>query len=223
MKKAYQGQGWHLVALIVLLGMMTFVLKIDNILDGEFWGLSTKAWVIIGLATPILHQIYVVIIWRLELYGQAISTKFGENGFKVFGFFFLLFLAARPLSIILLAISNQETFELAWTWRWVLTAILAPPFLFLGYSIKKYFGIPRALGEDHFKPEEYRKSTLIKQGIFKYTNNGMYIYGFLGLYLPAILLASKAAMAAAIFQHLYIWVHYFVTEKPDMEEIYGDK
>ena len=107
------------------------------------------------------------------------------------------------------------------TWRWILTLVLAPPFLYLGFSIKKYFGIPRALGEDHFKPEEYRNGKMIKEGIFKYTNNGMYLYGFLGLYLPAILLASKAALAVAIFQHLYIWVHYFVTEKPDMEEIYG--
>ncbi len=221
MKKILYKQGWHLISLLILLLGMTFVLKIEHILQGEFWGLSTKTWMMIVLAIPILHQIYVVLVWRLEFYQQAISKKFGDAGFKLFGFLFILFLIGRPLTIIFLAISNQESFELLWSWRWILTIILGVPFVYLIYSLMNYFGIPRALGEDHFKPEEYRNSTLIKQGIFKFTNNGMYLYGFLGLYLPGILLASKAALAAAVFQHLYIWVHFYVTEKPDMEAIYG--
>jgi hypothetical protein len=28
-------------------------------------------------------------------------------------------------------------------------------------------------------------------------------------------------MVAAVFGHLYIWVHYFTTELPDMRRIYG--
>jgi hypothetical protein len=27
----------------------------------------------------------------------------------------------------------------------------------------------------------------------------------------------------AAFNHLYIWVHYFTVEKPDMDYIYGSK
>ena len=32
--------------------------------------------------------------------------------------------------------------------------------------------------------------------------------------------ASVAALAVALFNHLYIWVHYFATERPDMQRIY---
>ena len=35
------------------------------------------------------------------------------------------------------------------------------------------------------------------------------------------LAASKLAMIVAAFQTVYIWVHYFATEKPDMEHLYG--
>jgi len=28
-------------------------------------------------------------------------------------------------------------------------------------------------------------------------------------------------LAAALFQHAYIWVHYYCTEEPDMQLIYG--
>ena len=32
---------------------------------------------------------------------------------------------------------------------------------------------------------------------------------------------SLAALAAALFQHAYIWVHYYCTEAPDMDLIYS--
>ena len=62
----------------------------------------------------------------------------------------------------------------------------------------------------------------MKKGIFKYTDNGMYVFGLMILYLPGLLLLSKAAILAALFNHVYIWVHYYFTERPDMQEIYGD-
>ena len=61
----------------------------------------------------------------------------------------------------------------------------------------------------------------MKKGIFRYTDNGMYIYGLMILYLPGLLLLSKAAMVVALFNHIYIWVHYYCTERPDMKVIYG--
>ena len=30
-----------------------------------------------------------------------------------------------------------------------------------------------------------------------------------------------AALVVAMFSHLYIWVHYICTERPDMRLIYG--
>ena len=32
---------------------------------------------------------------------------------------------------------------------------------------------------------------------------------------------SSLALVAAAFNHLYIWVHYWSTERPDMARIYG--
>jgi hypothetical protein len=49
----------------------------------------------------------------------------------------------------------------------------------------------------------------------------MYTFGFFMMWIPPILAASKAGLLLAAFSHLYIWVHYFTTEKPDMERIYG--
>ncbi|MGH8650439.1 MAG: hypothetical protein ACREUP_14225 [Burkholderiales bacterium] len=36
------------------------------------------------------------------------------------------------------------------------------------------------------------------------------------------LAVSPAALGAALFNHLYIWVHYYSTELPDMKRIYGE-
>ena len=63
----------------------------------------------------------------------------------------------------------------------------------------------------------------ILKGIFRFTRNGMYVYGFLILWVPALWWASVAALTAALFNHLYIWVHYFATEKPDMARIYSGR
>jgi len=34
--------------------------------------------------------------------------------------------------------------------------------------------------------------------------------------------ASIAALCVALFNHMYIWVHYYSTEFPDMKRIYGE-
>jgi hypothetical protein len=49
----------------------------------------------------------------------------------------------------------------------------------------------------------------------------MYTFAFLLLWLPGCYFRSTAALCVALFSHLYIWVHYFCTEKPDMVRIYG--
>ncbi len=45
--------------------------------------------------------------------------------------------------------------------------------------------------------------------------------GLMILYLPGLLLLSQAALLLAAFNHLYIWVHYYCTEKPDMKVIFS--
>ena len=59
----------------------------------------------------------------------------------------------------------------------------------------------RAFGIDHF--DKTYNVPYVKAGIFRYTDNGMYIFGLMILYLPGLLLFSKAALVVAIFNHLY--------------------
>ena len=87
------------------------------------------------------------------------------------------------------------------------------------YSVMRFFGTDRAAGLDHFD-DSVSKLPYVKKGIYKYTNNGMYLYAFFIVYLPGLLLFSKAALLIAIYSHIYIWVHYFFTESLDMKVIY---
>jgi hypothetical protein len=44
---------------------------------------------------------------------------------------------------------------------------------------------------------------------------------FHGQFLQAFLYGPRIALVGALFQQAYIWVHYWFTEKPDMDLIYG--
>jgi len=121
--------------------------------------------------------------------------------------------------IILLAISNQGSLSINPLYTYLATALITPVVIYLFYSVIRYFTIERAFGIDHFD-KNYNKP-YVKGGIFRYTDNGMYVYGLLILYLPGLLLLSKAALIVALFNHLYVWVHYYCTELPDMKIIYG--
>lgn len=87
-------------------------------------------------------------------------------------------------------------------------------------SIKKLFGFRRAAGADHFK-SEYRTMPLVKKGIFQYTDNAMYVFGFFIFWAMSIGFNSSAALLVSGFSHISIWIHYYATEKPDMEYLYG--
>lgn len=187
---------------------------------GELFGVPTRIWFYIGILCPIFHQVYVFICWRLELYNKSISKVFGKDGFKYYKVGFSVLIISRLVSIILLAVSNSYSLEMNATFAYLIAAIIFIPSVYLFYSVRKYFGFDRAFGIDHFKPDDYRGVPFVKKGIFKYTSNGMYIYGFLLLYIPGFLTLSKAALIVALFNHLYIWVHYYFTELPDIKVIY---
>ena len=80
------------------------------------------------------------------------------------------------------------------------------------YSVSRYFGLKRAAGADHFDPR-YRDIPFVRQGIFRFTSNGMYLYAFLLFWAIAIGFNSCAALAVAAFSHAYIWVHFYLSRK----------
>lgn len=221
--EVFKHQIWHFVLLVpVLLVLIYFPISYPELQSGDLFGVSSMYWHGTAIVIPIFHQIYVLVCWRLELYHQSISKNLGQTGYKIYKLGFAILILLRPISLILLAIANTNTFELSSLLTMIFSLILFIPSVYLFYSVKKYFGIDRAFGEDHFDQEKYKNQNLIKKGIFKYTNNGMYVYGFLALYLPAIIWHSKAALLVAVFNHIYIWVHYYFTELPDIKKIYNN-
>jgi hypothetical protein len=222
MKEILRRQIWHFSILALLLAGMIYYYKSEALMKkGGFLGVSTKVWFIISVCVPIAHQVYVLVLWRLELFKKSLSKAFGKKGFVYFkiGFSFLILL--RPITIIILAFSNSNTIEINAFTRYLVTILLLFPGIYLAYSIKRFFGIDRAFGIDHFYPEKAKSWPMVKQGIFKYSSNSMYVFGFMALWVPGLLLQSKAALILALFSHSYIWVHYFFTEKPDMDTIYN--
>ncbi len=132
---------------------------------------------------------------------------FGRADMVVWGVIFMPMLLLRPVTVLGVALADTSTLALpAWI-AIVLGLALCVPSLFAMYSVARYFGIPRALGGDHFR-EHYRRMPLVTGGGYRYTGNAMYGHIFLGLGAIALLTGSQGALAAAFFQHTYIWVHY---------------
>ena len=221
--KLFKYQHWHFLILLILLVSIYFCVSNDaSFLKGRFLDVNTSIWFLLAFLSPIVHQIYVLICWRLELFYNSLSKVFGVNGFKFYKIGFAILILSRLLTIVLLAISNTNTLNINKIFSYVLASLLFIPFVYLFYSVKKYFGSDRAFGLDHFQPEKFKKEPFVKKGIFKYTSNGMYIYGFFILWIPGLLFLSKAALLIALFNHIYIWVHYYFTELPDIKTIYDD-
>ena len=102
----------------------------------------------------------------------------------------------------------------------LVTILLALLGVYAMYSVKQYFGMERAAGADHFDPR-YRGVRFVTGGIFRFTSNGMYVYAFLLFWAIAVGFNSIGALTVAAFSHAYIWVHFYATEKPDMDFLYA--
>lgn len=220
-KKVFEYQLWHLLALILLiLSMSAYLYNDSNILNGSFLHIPTSRWFYLAILIPIIHQVYVWLVWRFELYASVFSKRIGvKSAFTLYAMGFSFLFVSRLISIIFLALSSQDSLHINPIFAYLLAALITPLVIFLFYSVKMYFTVERAYGIDHF--DKHYNTPYVKKGIFKYTDNGMYVFGLMILYLPGLLLLSKAALIVALFNHLYIWVHYYCTERPDMQEIYG--
>lgn len=219
--KIFIKQGWHLVSLLVLIKGILFYLESDNAMEGSFSGINSLNWFVLAIVVPIAHQLYVLFCWRLELYYKGLTRTFRHNAFKLFKIGFAVLIISRPLTIILLSYSNRNTIDINSSYTTVIALLLLLPVAYLFYSLKRYFGINQAFGIDHFEPEKFKNMPYVRRGIFKYTGNAMYVFGFMALWIPGIFFRSEAGLIAALFSHLYIWVHYYFTERPDMYVIYG--
>jgi len=205
----WNGQGLHAVCLLALLATISVAWSHQGEpFPSLFW---------IAVSFPVVHQVFVWVAWRLELQSSTTSKIIGLRGYVVF--FFLLF-GGRFVSLFALAWVDVGSLRLAMIPRMLITGILTVLGIYAMYSVSRYFGFARAAGADHFDPR-YRDMSFVKQGIFRFTSNGMYLYAFLLFWAIAVGFNSLAALAVAAFSHVYIWVHFYSTEQPDMSYIYA--
>lgn len=216
----FRGQGVHLLLLFMLLIGAIELVDLKRLNERTLLGVSAYFWFVVSLAVPVVHQVYVWLAWRSELCFAAITKRLGSYAFVSYQIVFMVFFLARPVSLTLLAIADHDSFELSIPSRVVICVVLGIPAVYAFYSVARYFGMARAAGIDHFD-ESYRGKPLVKKGMFRFTSNSMYWFGFLTLWAIAVAGASWAAIVVAMFNHAYVWVHYFCTERPDMKAIYG--
>ena len=107
----FEKQGQHYSLLIVLL-LGVYFLATGDVLSGQLWGVGTQTWLWIAIATPVLHQIFVAFAWRSELYHQKMTKWFGDKAFLVYKVIFTILFVGRPITLILLGISNTNTLSL---------------------------------------------------------------------------------------------------------------
>jgi Phospholipid methyltransferase len=220
------GQVQHISGLSILLVLLWNAWKqlLDSRYTVEFWS---------PVAAAMMHQFWVLVWCRFALRQQEQqqqqrggSSLFGGGGtesvaFRVYAAGFVVLICSRIILTARLAYKDRDSLQLKPLPRVVITLLLLMPSLYTVYSVHAYFGFVRAMGADHFDVKKYRSMPLVNQGIFQYTSNAMYKFGLLFLHIIAIALNSKAALCMSLFQHIYIWLHFFTTEKPDMEYIYG--
>ena len=205
----WTGQALHAVFLVSLLAVVWVIwTKLGEPFPSVFW---------IAVSFPIAHQVFVWLAWRLELLTAAASRTIGFRGYLAC--FFLLF-GGRFLTLLALAWMDRGSLDLQIFPRTVITGILIVLGVYAMYSVMHFFGIARAAGADHFDPR-YRDIPFVREGIFRFTSNGMYLYAFLLFWAIAVGFNSSAALIVAAFSHAYIWVHYYATEKPDMDFLYS--
>lgn len=133
---------------------------------------------------------------------------------------FFPFLVARLVMTVALAISAPGSLGLPAGVGIFLGLLLLVPAAYTIWSTFRYFGLVRAAGGDHFRAR-YWTRPLVTQAAFRYSGNAMYTFAFMILWAIALWTQSRAALALALFQHAYIWVHFYCTEAPDLEVLYS--
>jgi len=211
----FKNQIWHLGGMILLFYIGSQIIDFENT-SNTFLGISTKNWFMFSMMIAILHQGYVWLCWRSELCWKTISRTIGFKSYVV-GFFIVFLL--RFSTIGLCVVDFASLFNPSFI-AWIIAGIISVPVIYTLYSVHKYFGFIRATGIDHFDPN-YKNIPFEKRGIFKWIPNAMYTFGLLLFLCFAIISGSKAMFVVAVYYYIGAWIHYFATEKVDINIIYG--
>jgi hypothetical protein len=214
-------QPLHLVLLLLLCGGLWFAGLIPGFRISHSWSITAGAVVAVSVVIGVLHQLWVLFFWRLELRSSAISRYFGPSGFVIYCVGFVLLITTRLASIVCLAPLNSGTLAIPLGFRIVLVGVIAALNVWGLYSVVRYFGIRRAFGLDHFDAS-VRYKGLVTGGAYRYMRNVMYLIVVPVFLVPGLLWGSVASLILGVFHYIYVWVHYYCTELPDMAVIYGN-
>jgi hypothetical protein len=212
------GQYQYLLLLACLIPGAIFIAG-SSLYEQTGLGKPVSFWFYACIGTAIVHQLVVWFVWRTQLIFSLFSRVFGKFDMFVWESLFLPLLVLRPILLMALGIADSDSLGSYRNFQIMAGLILLIPSAYTLWSVMKFFGFKRGIGGDHFR-NSYRELPLVKKGAFKYSSNAMYSYAFLIFWAIALLTGSRAALAIALFQHAYIWVHMYCTENPDMQVIY---
>jgi hypothetical protein len=188
--------------------------------DGPFRVGDAGWWLLLAVRLAVVHQVFVWFSWRTELHAGLLSRLLGPAGFTVYALFFVALGGARIGAAVTVAWADRGSLAPESLGLKAAALLLLVPVAYLLWSIRRFFGVRRAFGADHFDAA-YRTMPLVREGIFRWTPNAMYTFGPLVVWAAALWWSSRAALLAAAFNHLYLAVHWLATEKPDLRRIHA--
>jgi protein-S-isoprenylcysteine O-methyltransferase Ste14 len=213
-------QWLHLLALVVLLAAATLALPWAGLGEGPVHVGETGWWLLLAIRLAVVHQVFVWFCWRTELHARLLSRLFGASAFTVYAVHFVILGGARLAAAVTVSWVDRGSLAPESVILKSAALLLLLPVAYLLWSIHRFFGARRAFGADHFDPA-VRARPPVREGIFGWTPNAMYTFGFLALWAAALWWSSRAGLIAAAFNHLYIWVHWFATEEPDLRRMHA--
>jgi hypothetical protein len=214
-----EGQAQHLLILALILCGAAWLLQHTEP-RGQFLGLSSLGWAWVSIWLAVAHQVIVAIVFRAQLHRGLLTRRYGGDDLKVWGLVFFPLLAARPVTLTITAWLDRGSIDLWRPGEILLGLLLIVPAVMTMRSVIRHFGFVRAMGGDHFG-DEFLHMPRVREGMFRYSDNAMYSFAFLGLWGIALLCGSWQALIVALVQHAYIWVHMYCVESPDMRWLYG--
>ncbi len=216
----FRGQLHHLLLATVLMPG-AHALATPSLVGRTFLGLPDTRWVHGLIWIVVAHQVIVWLVFRVQLCFGTLTELLGRADLTVWSVLFFPFLAARLVGTIIIGWLDAGSLGGPQALHVIGGLLLLLPALYTGWSVLSHFGLLRAAGGDHFR-DRYREMPLVAEGAFRLSANAMYSFAFLALWALAFFWASRAALALAIFQHAYIWVHWYCTEQPDLAVLYSD-
>ena len=212
-KHFFSGQDHHLLLLLLLIpGARALMGSVEP-------ATQRAATCLIGIV--VAHQVLVWLVFRAQICFGTLTRLLGRADLAVWSAIFFPFLVARVAGTIVIGQLDAGSLGGPRDLHIVGGVALLLPALYTMWSVIVHFGLIRAVGADHFR-DRYREMPMVTEGAFRFSSNAMYSFAFLALGGIALLWASRAALTLALFQHAYIWVHWYCTEQPDLAVLYAD-